>query len=208
MWSGCAATSDVQSASLIYSMAVSVSSSVMAADPRTFDNPATGERVVIRTGGSETAGQLLVFDLFLPARGHVPAQHAHPTQEERFTVVDGVLRFRIGGRTILAGAGETVRVPPRTAHWFGNPGPLPAHAVVEVRPALRMEELLKASSMLARSGRFGRWHVPTPATLARLLLEFQPELAVPGVHPAILRPILKSVARLGGERTVAGAAET
>src|SRR5438067_8364136 len=138
-------------------MCVSVVAPRVSGEPRTFDNPATGERIVIRTSGSETAGELFAFDLFLPPRCHVPAQHAHPTQEERFTVVDGVLRFRVGGRTIVAAAGETVRVRPRTAHWFGNPGPWPAHALVEVRPALRMEELLEASSMLGTSSRFGRW---------------------------------------------------
>src|SRR5437868_3724529 len=116
-------------------MAVSASSPAASAEHRTFLNRATGERIVIRTSGSETAGELLAFDLFLPPHGHVPAQHAHPTQEERFTVIDGVLRFRVGGRTMVAVAGETVRIPARAMHWFGNPGPLPAHALVEVRPA-------------------------------------------------------------------------
>src|SRR4051794_7225125 len=86
--------------------------------PRTFHHPTTGERIMIRTSGSETAGELLAFDLFLPPHAHVPAKHAHPIQEERFTVIDGVLRFRVGGRTIMAAPGQTVRVPPDTAHWF------------------------------------------------------------------------------------------
>ncbi len=161
----------------------------MPTEPRSFANPATGERIVIRTPGAETAGELLVFDLFLPPRGHVPARHAHPLQEERFTVVQGQLRFRVGGRVIVASAGETVRIPPRTAHWFGNPGPVPAQALVEVRPALRMEELLAASAGLRR----GRWNLPVPAALLRLLVEFQPELAVPWVPPAVVRGLLTSV---------------
>jgi quercetin dioxygenase-like cupin family protein len=189
-------------------MAVPVSSPMVPAEPRTFDNPATGERIVIRISGVETAGELLAFDLFLPPRGHVPAQHTHPTQEERFTIVDGVLRFRVGGRTIVAAAGQTVRIPPRTAHWFGNPGPLPAHALVEVRPALRMEELLEASALLGRSGRLARWHIPAPTALAHVLLEFQHELAVPHVPPAILRLVLRVIAWLGGVRPVRRAAET
>jgi quercetin dioxygenase-like cupin family protein len=189
-------------------MAVPVSSSMVPAARRTFDNPATGERLVIRTSGAETGGQLLAFDLFLPPRGHVPAQHAHPTQEERFTVVDGVLRFRVGGRTIVASAGESLRIPPRTAHWFGNPGPLPAHARVEVRPALRMEELLEAGTLLAHSGPFARWHIPAPAALVYLLLEFQQELAVPYVPPLLLRIVLRPFAWLGGASPARRAAQT
>jgi len=189
-------------------MAVPVPPSMIPAEPRTFDNPATGERLVIRISGAETGGQLLAFDLFLPPRGHVPAQHAHPTQEERFTVVDGVLRFRVGGRTIVAAAGDTVRIPPRAAHWFDNPGPLPAHARVEVRPALRMEELLEAGTLLAHSGRFARWHIPAPAALACMLLEFQQELAVPYVPPLLLRIVLRPFTWMGGAGPARRAVET
>ena len=185
-----------------------ISSPTMPAEPQTLDNPATGERILIRTSGAETAGELLAFDLFLPPRGHVPAPHAHPTQEERFTVLHGVLRFRIGGRTLVAAAGETVRIPPRTPHWFGNPGPSAAHALVEVRPALRMEELLAASRNLGRSRGFARGHVPALTALVRLLLEFEPELAVPCVPPAILRVVLRGLAWLAGLRPVRRAAET
>jgi quercetin dioxygenase-like cupin family protein len=171
-------------------------------------NPVSGEYIVIRASRAQTGGRLLAFDLFLPPRGHVPARHAHPTQEERFTVVHGVLRFRVDGRTIVAAAGETVRIPPRTAHWFGNPGPLVAHALVEVRPALRMEELLEASTRLGRSRGFARWHVPALTPLVRLLLEFQSELAVPWVPPALLRVVLRSLAWRAGVRQVRPAAET
>src|SRR5579859_6496333 len=108
--------------------------------PRVIHNPQTGERIVIRTSGAETAGELLEFDLFLDPGGHVPARHLHPRQQERFTVIDGTVGFRLGGRTILAGPGESVVVPSNAPHWFGNSGTTPAHVRVEVRPALRMEE--------------------------------------------------------------------
>lgn len=89
---------------------------------RVLENPVSGERIVIRQSGSETGGRLLEFDLFLPPGGHVPAQHAHPAQEERFTVLDGRMRFRLAGRTIVASAGESVVVPPGAPHRFGNAG--------------------------------------------------------------------------------------
>jgi mannose-6-phosphate isomerase-like protein (cupin superfamily) len=153
---------------------------------REIRNPATGERIVIRQSGDE----LLAFDLHLPPRGHVPAAHVHPAQEERFTVLAGRMRFRVGSLALLrlapalvAGPGETVVVPARTAHWFGNAGGVESHALVEVRPALRMEDLLAATGELgAGSGPLG---LPRPTELARFLLEFRREIGVPSV-PALL----------------------
>src|SRR5262249_27847268 len=107
-----------------------------------IENPMSGERIVIVQSGEETHGQLLAFDLFLPPGGHVPAAHTHPNQEEHFSVVEGTLRFRIGRREVLATPGDAVTIKPGTPHWFGNRGRCIARVRVEVRPALRMEELL------------------------------------------------------------------
>src|SRR5689334_15211043 len=63
---------------------------------RVIVNPISGERIIIRVSGAETGGELLVFDLYLPPGGHVPAGHTHPSQEERFTLIEGLMRFRVG----------------------------------------------------------------------------------------------------------------
>src|SRR2546428_7111981 len=112
-------------------------SSTPEAAERVIHNPVSGERMVIRTTSAQTDGQLLVFDLALPPGGHVPARHAHPIQEERFTVLEGRMRFSVAGETTLLNPGESVVVPKGQAHWFGNPGPQSSLARVEVRPALR-----------------------------------------------------------------------
>lgn len=114
---------------------------------RIFENSISGERIVIRRSGSDTGGRLLVFDHFLPPGGHVPAGHVHPLQEERFTVIEGRMRFRLQGRTILAIPGDSVVIPPGAAHWFGNVGSGTSYARVEVRPALRMEDLFEATAL-------------------------------------------------------------
>src|SRR4051794_39914084 len=58
-----------------------------------ISNPISGEQIVILISGAETAGQLLVFDLFLPPGKHVPSWHTHPIQEERFTVLAGKMQI-------------------------------------------------------------------------------------------------------------------
>ena len=172
---------------------------------RVIENPISGERIVIRESGERTGGQLLAFDLFLPPRGHVPAAHVHPVQEERFTVVKGRMRFRLGRRTVVADPGETVVVPPGTAHWFGNAGPDTSHARVEVRPALRMEELFEMTEAIAVAGRFLGTRLPRPTDLALLLLEFQPEVSVPGVPASLVRLALAPLARVARRRRASGA---
>lgn len=162
-------------------------------------NPTSGERIVIRVSGTQTGGRLLSFDLFLPPGAHVPARHAHPIQEEQFTVIAGQMRFRLGRlrRSILANPGDVVRVPPGTAHWFGNAGAGSAHARVEARPALRMEEMLESAAAMGKPRYFPGARIPRLPDLALFLREFQREVAVPDVPASLVRAFLAPFAWLG-----------
>ena len=168
---------------------------------RVIDNPINGERIIIRQSAAETGGQLLAFDLFLPPGAHVPSRHAHPIQEERFSVITGRMRFRLGHRTILANPGDTVAIPAGTAHWFGNVGAGVAQARVEVRPALRMEEVFEAAASLGTMGHFFGTRQPRLSDLALFLLEFQQELAVPDVPAFLVKGFLAPFAWLGRRRS-------
>jgi len=175
------------------------------AEGRVIINPVSGERIVIRVSGAQTGGALLVFDLYLPPGGHVPAGHVHPLQEECFTVVAGQMRFRIGRlgrrRVIVARAGETVRVPVGTAHWFGNPGAQVAHARVEVRPALRMEELFEMTATIgeAKGNRF-QVALARFTELACVVFEFRREVVAPHVPAFLVNALLRPIAWLGRRR--------
>jgi quercetin dioxygenase-like cupin family protein len=151
----------------------------------------------VRTGGAETNGELLVFDLFLPPGKQVPSRHAHPHQEETFTILQGVMLFKLGRKTIMARPGDTVAVPPGVAHWFGNRGSEEVVARVTARPALRMEEMFEATaavqigearSLLARLSQL-------PA-LAGVVVEFRREVAVPSLPQWLVIPLLRAVAAL------------
>jgi quercetin dioxygenase-like cupin family protein len=165
-----------------------------------IDNPISGERIVIRESGEQNGGRLLSFDLFLPPGSSVPAAHVHPVQEERFTMVAGRLRFRLGGRTVFANPGDTVVVPAGTGHWFGNVGGATAHARVEVRPALRTEEFFHATEAMGQAGHLPGTRLPRPTDLALLLLEFQREVAVPAVPAFLVRALGAPLAWLGRRR--------
>lgn len=125
----------------------------MALSGEVLENPISGERFTFRKTAADTNGELLAFDLELSPDGHVPGAHVHPIQEESFEVVKGTLRFRKGLRIITADPGDKVVIRPGTIHKFKNAGNVAAHVRVEVRPALRMEELLETTVALAREGR-------------------------------------------------------
>ncbi len=160
---------------------------------RVIDNPRSGERIVICQSGSETNGQLLAFELFLQPGAHVPAGHSHPRQEERFTVRTGHVRFRVGRQRIVGGPGMSVCVPAGTAHWFGNDGPDAAQLCVEVRPALRMEELLATS--VQRASACNAWW-SKGVGLALMLFDFRTELGVPYLPARLLMALLTPLAWL------------
>jgi quercetin dioxygenase-like cupin family protein len=173
----------------------------MAHAGQIIHNPVSGERITFLQTAADTDGELLEFELEVAADGHVPGAHVHPEQEERFHVLEGTLRFRLGLRTIIASAGESVIVPAGRVHKFANDGGEAARARVEVVPALNMEELLCTTTELAHEGKVTRSGMPKPLHLALFVRRFRREVRAPFppawmVH-ALMSP-LAAVARMRG----------
>jgi quercetin dioxygenase-like cupin family protein len=127
---------------------------------QTLENPITGERFTFRETAATTEGELLAFELGLRPGGAVPIPHVHPIQTERFEVLAGQMRFRVGFRHVVADPGDVVEVQPGVAHGFANVGEEEARVAVEVRPALAMEEMFAEVVAMAEAGRMGRSGMP------------------------------------------------
>jgi mannose-6-phosphate isomerase-like protein (cupin superfamily) len=155
----------------------------MAYAGKVLENPVSGERITFRKTASDTDGQLLEFDLELTPEGHVPGKHVHPSQEERFEVLSGTMKFKMGRKTVIADAGEVVTVPAGVAHKFANGGDETAHVRVQVRPALEMERLFETAVALAEEGRTTSKGMPKPLDLALFVSEFSDE--VQGAFPPV-----------------------
>jgi quercetin dioxygenase-like cupin family protein len=154
----------------------------MAYRGQTLQNPASGEQITFRGTAAETDGELVAIDLELPPGARVPGGlHFHPKQEERFEVVKGTMRFRLRRKRVVAGPGEVVVVPPRVPHDFANVGGEPALVRVDIRPALKMEQLFETAVALAEQGRTMRNGIPKPLDLALFTREFENE--VQGAFP-------------------------
>jgi quercetin dioxygenase-like cupin family protein len=154
-------------------------------------NPISGERIKILAAD----GDALVWELRLSPGGRVPAGHAHPRQEERFTVLEGRMRFRIGWRRTLARPGDTVVVPPGRAHHFANAGQVTARCVVATSPALGMRELLETAAALAQEQHAAGHRLPRLPDLLRFMRRFEDEVAAP-----VLPGLVRLVTRVAGRR--------
>ena len=158
---------------------------------QTIENPVTGERFRFTETSATTDRELLAFELSLRPGGAVPIPHQHPIQTERFEVLSGRMRFRIGMRHVVAGPGDVVEVPPGVVHGFANAGPETALLSVEVRPALDMEEMLAEVVEIARAGRMTRQGLPRdPTELASLARRYDRVAHAPWLNVHIQRFLL------------------
>lgn len=176
----------------------------MARRGEVLESPTSGQRVVFRETSRDTGGELLGLDFFVAPGGSLADEHLHPRQEESIRVVSGNLRCRVGGREQRVEAGGSMVLPPGVAHTLWNDGEETAHALVEYRPALRMENLFETLFELGRQGKTDENGSPNFLHGAIMLKEFKDEYRLPRPPWAVQRPLLTVLALLGrllGHRT-------
>jgi quercetin dioxygenase-like cupin family protein len=168
---------------------------------QTLENPVTGERFTFTDTAATTGGELLAFDFALRPGGAVPIPHVHPIQTERFEVVEGRMRFRVGLRTVIAEPGDVVEVAPGVMHSFANAGDEEARLRVEVRPALAMEDMFAEVIAMAEAGRMNRRGMPRKLTdLATLARRYDQEAHAPFLSVGVQRVLLAPLVALGRRR--------
>lgn len=101
-----------------------------------------GFRLLLVRTAAETDGELLEMQATYGGEGGLPPEHLHPSQDERFEVLEGTVKTVIAGAERRYEAGESFAVPAGTPHQMTGDGP--ARVRWEVRPALRMAEFFEA----------------------------------------------------------------
>ena len=138
----------------------------MARAGQTVVNPATAERITFLETAADTGGELLAMENVWTRPDHRTTEHVHPGMEERWEVVSGRAHFRIGGEDIEAGPGEVVVAPAGTPHCGWNPTDGEVRLRIEMRPALRWEDLVvrlfAGESVLELLREFSRELAPPP----------------------------------------------
>ena len=129
-------------------------------------NPIQGDWIVFGETAQDTSGELLSAELVVSPQAAGPPAHVHPLQEERFGVLSGTIRARLGDRERSLPEGERMTVAPGTPHTWWNDGAETARVSVELRPALNSEVAFETIYGLARDGKTDENGVPNLLQLA------------------------------------------
>ncbi len=172
----------------------------MVARDHIIENPISREQITIRRTAADTGGSVLEWELLLAPGGRVPSSHAHPGQEEVFTVLEGQMRFRVGARRVIANPGDTVRIPPGTVHHFANAGNRPARVAARTSPALGMQELLETAAALARDQHAAGRRLPRLTDLVLFMSDFEREVRAPYLPAVLVRAALSPLVPLARRR--------
>ena len=177
----------------------------MARSGDIIENPITGERITFLKTARDTNGELLRFEYLVPPHTPGPPLHVHPYQEERFVeILSGKLQANLGKDVKGIGEGQDLTVPPGTPHTWSNDGEDEVRMLVELRPALRMEEVFETTFNLARDAKINVRGVPkSPLQAAATAREYADELRLarpPFAVQRVLLGLLAPVCRLLGYR--------
>jgi mannose-6-phosphate isomerase-like protein (cupin superfamily) len=164
-------------------------------------SPTVGDRIVFLKTARDTNGELLEFDDFLKVGGNGPIEHIHPRQEERLTVVSGVMTASIGGKEMSFQPGECGLIPPGIAHRWWNGGNVELHIRAEFRPALDMERFFETFFGLAVDGKTDDKGVPDFMQIVASSPYYEIFLPKPPIPlQRVMFAVLGPIARLRGYR--------
>ena len=144
-----------------------------------IENPVTGESLHFLETSAGDERRVRARRGAVQPNGFVAAAHVHPYQTERFEIESGTVAFKLDGKEIVAGPGETVVVPAGSSHKFWNAGETEARFVTEVRPALQFERLLETMFALANDGKTNKKGMPNPLRLAVIANEHFDDVRLP-----------------------------
>lgn len=112
-------------------------------------------------------GENMIVDAWIEHGGGLPA-HLHPLQEERWSVVEGEVRFRLGDTTrTISPADGAIIVKPGTMHSLASISHSDVHLRCDVIPARGIRDFLEDSAAAAREGLFMRGGIPKSLRGAR-----------------------------------------
>jgi quercetin dioxygenase-like cupin family protein len=162
------------------------------------DNSLVG--VELETGGVllkfletsvETNGLAHIQEARYPPHSEKPPLHRHPRQTERFTIIEGALRFHVGDAEKVVAAGDSLDIAKGVMHYAFNPFDTHALVIWETRPALRSAEFYYAMGRAAR----GRHRtLPRLVDAAAILSEYRDVFELARPSPFVQRIVFGCLA--------------
>jgi quercetin dioxygenase-like cupin family protein len=169
-----------------------------------IESPQTGERLIFRSTADSSNGQLFRAELFVKPGTYVVRAHVHPSQEESFVVLAGEYGYRIGDKTGVAQAGDTLVCPVGVSHSQWNAGESTLRIYYEHRPALTSAEIFFETQFgLSRDGKLsptGEINLLQGVVLLQEVGDFIRPSNPPVVVQNTLFPVLAALGRMRGYR--------
>ncbi len=113
------------------------------------------------------------FELRVPPGSNVPPPHSHSANEELVYVLEGTLRYTVGGETRDLGPGDSMATPRGVVHGFSNPHAATARALVINTPDIGPQYFRDAAAIVNAGG------PPDRARLVAVMQRYGLALAAP-----------------------------
>jgi len=136
-----------------------------------------------------------------PGGGVTP--HVHPSQHERFEVLEGECTFTVGRGKVVKRAGEAADVPPGTRHAYRNSGTTQLHMRCEASPPMTLEGFLTDVAAMSRAGLITSGGLPKGwrgLLAGTVLLKAYRDMAVIEMPPPVVQRLLGDRLAPLGER--------
>lgn len=104
--------------------------------------------------------QMGCFEMKVPPDSNVPPPHSHANNEELVYVLEGVLRYTVGGETRDLRPGDTMATPRGVVHGFSNPHSAAVRALVLNTPDIGAQYFHEVAAIINVAG---------PPNLGRLM---------------------------------------
>jgi quercetin dioxygenase-like cupin family protein len=117
-----------------------------------------------------------VFEVRVPPACQVPPPHSHLANEELLYVLEGTLRYTVGGETRDLRPGDFMSTPRGTVHAFSNPHAVDARALVVNTPDIGPEYFRGIAAIVNAGG---------PPDRVKLMATMQKFGLVPAAPPGV-----------------------
>ena len=172
-----------------------------------IENPVAGQRALLVKLPAETGGHYFEMEYICqPFAGkYAIPPHYHPACTERFEIISGKARYRLGKVEKTAEPGETILFPPRIEHihpWSDNSEELHVRMVSEADPpdlaSLNANINTGITNFgLARDGKVDKHGLPNILQQAVCGIKNIPGAVPAGMSPGMARVVIGVLALLG-----------
>lgn len=168
-----------------------------------WENPVNRERAVILERWWDNPERRVTAELTAFVGSRVVGEHMHPTQVEKFKVLEGELTVKRDGKTTVLRKGESSEIPAGMWHDWWNAADRDALVRVEFTPGDRFAHMIETFFGLARLGHTSASGMPSILQLALTATEFS-DVVVFRTPPQMVQRVifgsLAPIARMRGYR--------